>query len=498
MMVSLRSRFTPFAQALSVAQALSARRVLPASGRRTALLGPICLLLLGCLLPALHAAPPNIIFIMADDLGYGDLGCFGQRRIQTPQIDRLARQGMRFTDFYAGSTVCAPSRCVLMTGYHTGHAFIRGNGKDNLRPSDVTVAEVLKPAGYATGLIGKWGLGHEGSSGLPTRQGFDLFYGYLDQHHAHNYYPSFLVRNESRVALNNVVPREGKFGQGVASKKVDYSHDLITREALAFVDRHHDRPFFLYWSLTIPHANNEARAKGMEVPDYGIYSDRAWPEPQKGHAAMITRMDSDVGRLLARLEHHGIADNTVIFFTSDNGPHREGGNDPDFQDSNGPLRGIKRDLTEGGIRVPMIVRWPGKTRAGVTSDFVGGFQDIMPTLADLADTQAQVPDDIDGISFAPTLSGDAASQPEHDFLYWAFYERRGARALRRGHWKAVQQPIRAAVRLYDLKNDLGEQVDVSAAHPQRVAELVRLMDGADTPTRRWKFPGAVRKKATAN
>jgi len=213
---------------------------------------------------------------------------------------------------------------------------------------------------------------------------------------------------------------------------------------------------------------------------------------------MITRMDSDVGRLLARLEHHGIADNTVIFFTSDNGPHREGGNDPDFQDSNGPLRGIKRDLTEGGIRVPMIVRWPGKTGAGVTSDFVGGFQDIMPTLADLADTQAQVPDDIDGISFAPTLSGDAASQPEHDFLYWAFYERRGARAVRRGHWKAVQQPIRAAVRLYDLKNDLGEQVDVAAAYPQRVAELVRLMDGADTPTRRWKFPGAVRKKATAN
>jgi arylsulfatase A-like enzyme len=511
MMVLMRSRFA------QLEQAPSGDRVLTDRGLRAALLrtppgpaprrcrtvpltrcGALCLLLVVCLVPALSAAPPNIIFIMADDLGYGDLGCFGQRRIQTPQIDRLARQGIRFTDFYAGSTVCAPSRCVLMTGYHTGHAFIRGNGKDNLRPSDVTVAEVLKPAGYATGLIGKWGLGHEDSSGLPTRQGFDLFYGYLDQHHAHNYYPSFLVRNESRVALNNVVPREGKFGQGVASKKVDYSHDLITREALAFVDRHHDRPFFLYWSLTIPHANNEARAKGMEVPDYGIYRDRAWPEPQKGHAAMITRMDSDVGRLLARLEHHGIADNTVVFFTSDNGPHREGGNDPDFQDSNGPLRGIKRDLTEGGIRVPMIVRWPGKTRAGVTSDFVGGFQDIMPTLAALADSQRHVPDDIDGISFAPTLSGDAASQPQHDFLYWAFYERRGARALRSGRWKAVQQPIRAAVRLYDLKNDLGEQADVAAEHPQRVAELVRLMDGADTPTTRWQFPGAVRKKATSN
>ena len=441
----------------------------------------------------LRAAPPNFIFIMADDLGYGDLGCFGQRRIQTPQIDRLAREGMRFTDFYAGSTVCAPSRCVLMTGYHTGHAFIRGNGKDNLRPADVTVAEVLKPAGYATGLIGKWGLGHEGSSGLPTRQGFDVFFGYLDQHHAHNYYPSFLVRNGARVALQNVVPREGKFGQGVAAQKIEYSHDLIAHEALEFVDRHHDRPFFLFWSLTIPHANNEARGKGMEVPDYGIYADRDWPEPQKGHAAMITRMDTDVGRLLARLDRYAIADNTVVFFTSDNGPHREGGNDPDFQNSNGPLRGIKRDLTEGGIRVPLIVRWPGTIRAGGSTDFVGGFQDVMPTLAALAGTSGRVPDDIDGISFAPTLSGQDP-QPQHDFLYWAFYERRGARAVRSGHWKAVQQPIRSAVRLYDLKRDLGEQTDLAAAHPERVEELTRLMDRADTPSPRWRFPGASRKK----
>ena len=442
----------------------------------------------------LRAAPPNVIFIMADDLGYGDLGCYGQRRIQTPQIDRLARDGMRFTDFYAGSTVCAPSRCVLMTGYHTGHAFIRGNGKDNLRPADVTVAEVLKPADYATGLIGKWGLGHEGSSGLPTRQGFDVFYGYLDQHHAHNYYPSFLVRNEVRVALQNVVPREGKFGQGVATRKVDYSHDLIARQALEFVDRHHDRPFFLVWSLTIPHANNEARGKGMEVPDHGIYADRDWPEPQKGHAAMITRMDTDVGRLLARLERYGIADHTVVFFTSDNGPHREGGNDPDFQDSNGPLRGIKRDLTEGGIRVPLIVRWPGTIQPGASSDFVGGFQDIMPTLAELAGTRASVPPDIDGISLVPTLSGQSDRQPQHESLYWAFYERRGARALRRGHWKAVQQPLRSAVRLYDLQRDLGEQTDLASAHPQRVEALTRLMDQAETPSPRWRFPGTNQKK----
>ena len=210
--------------------------------------------------------PPNIIFIIADDLGYGDLGCYGQKRIKTPNIDRLAREGMRFTDFYAGSTVCAPSRCVLMTGYHTGRAFIRGNGKDNLRPSDVTMAEVLKEAGYATGMFGKWGLGHEGSTGLPTRQGFDTFYGYLDQHHAHNYYPSFLIHNEKRVPLRNVVPKEGKYGQGEASKKVQYSHDLIMDEATKFLDNNKDRQFFLFLPWTIPHANNEAGRRGMEVP----------------------------------------------------------------------------------------------------------------------------------------------------------------------------------------------------------------------------------------
>ncbi|MCH7728708.1 MAG: sulfatase-like hydrolase/transferase, partial [Planctomycetes bacterium] len=256
---------------------------------------------------------------------------------------------------------------------HTGHAFIRGNGKDNLRPSDVTVAEVLKEAGYTTGMFGKWGLGHEGSTGLPTRQGFDEFYGYLDQHHAHNYYPQFLVRNEKRVPLRNVVPKPGQFGQGVATVKIDYSHDLITEEALAFIDHNKDRRFFLYVPWTIPHANNEARNKGMEVPDFGIYKDKEWPEAQKGHAAMITRMDADVGRILARLEKYGIDDNTIVMFTSDNGPHREGGNDPDFQDSNGKLRGIKRDLSEGGIRVPMIARWPGKVPAGTTTNFAGAF-----------------------------------------------------------------------------------------------------------------------------
>ncbi len=247
------------------------------------------------------AQPPNIIFIMADDLGYGDLGCYGQKRIQTPVIDQLARDGMQFSDFYAGSTVCAPSRCVLMTGYHTGHAFIRGNGKDNLRPEDVTVAEVLKTAGYATGMFGKWGLGHEGSSGLPTRQGFDAFYGYLDQHHAHNYYPTFLIDGERRVKLANEVPNEGAYGQGKASQKKQYTHDLIMERALQFVEQNHKQPFFLYLPLTIPHANNEARGEGMEIPDHGIYAEKDWPQPQKGHAAMITKMDTDIGRLLSLL-----------------------------------------------------------------------------------------------------------------------------------------------------------------------------------------------------
>lgn len=268
---------------------------------------------------------PNIIFILADDLGYGDLGCYGQKEIQTPNLDRMAAEGVQFTDFYAGSTVCAPSRCVLMTGLHLGHCYIRGNGKLNLRPSDVTVAEVLKEAGYATGLAGKWGLGHENSTGLPTRQGFDSFFGYLDQHHAHNYYPSFLVRNEERVPLKNVVPKEGIYGQGVATQKVTYSADLIAEEALKFVDAHKDEPFFLYWAATLPHANNEAGKKGMEIPDYGRYADKDWPEPQKGLAAMISRLDSDVGRLLERLKQHGIDENTIVMFSSDNGPHNEGG-----------------------------------------------------------------------------------------------------------------------------------------------------------------------------
>jgi len=445
---------------------------------------------------AADASRPNIVFILADDLGYGDVGCYGQKRIQTPNIDRLATEGLRFTDFYAGCTVCAPSRCVLMTGYHTGHAHIRGNaGRERpeiqvLRDSDVTVAEVLKKAGYATALCGKWGLGDEGTIGTPNKQGFDYFFGYFNQFHAHNYYPAYLIKNEARYPLKNVVPGEGPFGSGVATKQVEYSADLITAEALKWVEQHKDGPFFLYYSPTLPHANNEGGKNGMEVPDHGQYATTDWPPQQKAHAAMISRMDADVGRLMELIKKLGIDNNTLVFFSSDNGPHREGGNDPDFNDSNGPLQGIKRDLTEGGIRVPFIARWPGKIAPGV-SHFVGGFQDMMPTVAELANAGAGVPKDIDGLSIVPTLVGESSKQKQHEYLYWTFYERGGGQAIRAGNWKAVQQPRDSAVRLYNLSSDLGEEHDVGAQNSDVVAKLKGMMKAAYTLHPNWKMPGEV-------
>jgi arylsulfatase A-like enzyme len=435
---------------------------------------------------------PNIVFIMADDLGYGDVGCYGQQQLRTPNIDRLAAEGRKFTDFYAGSTVCAPSRCVLMTGLHTGHCYIRGNGKINLRPSDVTVAEVLKKAGYATGAFGKWGIGHEGSPGIPTRQGFDEFFGYLDQHHAHNYYPSFLIHNGKRVMLKNVVPGEGTYGQGVASKKVEYSHNLIAEASLKFIDEHKEGPFFLYLPWTLPHANNEARNKGMEVPDLGIYKDKNWPEAQKGTAAMISLLDADVGRVLARLKKHGLDEKTIVFFTSDNGPHNEGGNKAAFFDSNGPLRGTKRDLYDGGVRVPMIVRWPSKVQAGSTSNYVGYFADVLPTLAALAGVKP--PQGLDGISFVPAILGEG-QQKQHEYLYWEFYERGSKQGVRLGSWKGIRMPMTTGpIELYDLKTDLGETKDVAKEHPDVVARIKAIMDEAHVPSALWKVRGKPAKK----
>jgi arylsulfatase A-like enzyme len=456
----------------------------------------ITVLLLALTLAMLCASPhpvstqtarrPNIIFIMADDLGYGDLGVYGQKLVKTPNIDRLAAEGIRFTQYYAGSTVCAPSRSVLMTGLNTGHTYIRGNSKDNFRPEDLTVAEVLKRAGYRTGLIGKWGLGHEGSTGVPTRQGFDYFYGYLDQTHAHNYYPTFLLRNEERVRLRNVVPNEGPVGQGVASEKIDYSHDLMAAEAIDFIDREARSPFFLYLAFTLPHANNEARDQGMEVPDLGEYATRDWPPARRAFAAMVARLDRDVGRVLARLKERGIDRETIVFFTSDNGPHREGGHDPEFFDSNGQLRGIKRDLYEGGIRVPMIVRWPGRIKPGQVSNHVWAHWDFLPTAAEIAG--AAVPRQIDGISMLPALFGHHA--PEHQFLYWEFHEGGSKQAVRMGDWKAVRLTPDAPLELYNLKTDIGEQHNLASQQPKIVAQIEDYLRTARTESALWPIRAA--------
>ncbi|HEV8059111.1 MAG TPA: arylsulfatase [Gemmataceae bacterium] len=433
-------------------------------------------------LPA--SSKPNIVFILADDLGFGDLSCYGQKQFQTPHIDRLAAQGTRFTNFYAGSTVCAPSRCVLMTGLHTGHCLIRGNGNVNLRPEDVTVAELLHAAGYRTALVGKWGLGQEKSPGVPTRKGFDAFFGYLDQAHAHNYYPTYLLRNENRVPLRNVVPKEGPAGQGVATQRIDYSPDLMTKEALAFVEANKSRPFFLELAYTLPHANNEAGNKGMEVPDLGAFRERNWPEPQKGLAAMIAHLDNGVGQLLDQLKELGLEENTLVLFSSDNGPHKEGGNDPAFFHSSGGLRGIKRALYEGGIRVPFIARWPGHVPAGRTSDYVGWFADFLPTAADLADAPA--PPNLDGLSLKPLLTGNAAAQVPHRFLYWEFYERGSAQAVREPRWKGVCQPMDGPIELYDLQLDPMESHNVAARNPDVVARIRQEMREAHVPSALWK------------
>ncbi|MBP89851.1 MAG: N-acetylgalactosamine-6-sulfatase [Planctomycetaceae bacterium] len=461
----------------------------------------VCTLL--CVTPAFAAkSRPNIIFVMADDLGYGDLGCYGQKLIATPNLDRMAREGTRFRSFYAGNTVCAPSRSVLMTGQHMGHTHVRGNAGGDmsiqaLRDEDVTVAEVLKKVGYATALCGKWGLGDAlpgAEPGLPNRQGFDYFFGYLNQVHAHNYYPEFLWRNIEKVMLRNKVVKNGRGGGflgGYATERIDYSHDLIADEALKFIEQNKDGPFFLYLPLTIPHANNEGTrgtGHGQEVPDYGIYKDKNWKDQDKGQAAMITRMDRDMGRILDKLKQLGLDENTVVMFTSDNGPHDEGGHDTERFTPSGPLRGMKRDLYEGGVRVPMIVRWPGKTPAGAISEHIGYFGDLLATAAELAGVDA--PQNLDSISFAPTITGQATDQKEHKYLYWEFYERGGKQAVRHENWKAVRMPMfKGKTQLFDLNKDLGEATDISAKHPDIVAKLEAMMGEAHAGHPNWKPRG---------
>ncbi len=432
---------------------------------------------------AAETAPrPNIIYILADDLGYGDLGCYGQKTLATPNLDRLAAEGMRFTQHYAGSTVCAPSRCVLLTGLHTGHCRVRGNGPGQLLDEDVTIAEVLQRAGYRTGCVGKWGVGNPPPLDDPKRQGFDYFYGYISMYHAHNFYPEFIIRNGERVALRNEVEPQWKDGdgRGIATKRVDYVPDLVTAEALSFIERNRDEPFFLYFAMNVPHTNNEASRserpeRGMEVPTFGEFANREWPGPEKGFASMIRNIDTDVGKVIAKLAELGLDEKTLVMFSSDNGPHQEGGHQMPFFDSNGELRGMKRDLYEGGIRVPMIARWPGQIQAGGVSQHISGFQDIMPTLSDLAGAEAP---ENDGFSMVPTLLGKG-DQPQHAYLYWEFLEQGGRRAVLQGHWKAVRlntdKNPDGPIELYDISTDIEEADNIANQHPEVVAKLAAIM-----------------------
>ncbi len=434
---------------------------------------------------------PSIIFILADDLGYGDLGCYGQTKIITPNLDKLAAEGMRFTSFYAGSTVCAPSRCALMTGRHTGHAIIRGNATVPLRPQDLTVAEVLKQAGYRTALIGKWGLGNPNTTGVPQKKGFDEFLGYLDQVHAHDYYPDYLWRYDPPTDAKPGYDGRVEFTENRGGRKGVYVNDLFTSAALRFIrinkpePLNRYRPFFLYLAYTIPHANNEEGRRtgnGMQVPSDAPYSDQPWPAVEKNKAAMISRLDGYVGQVLDKLKELKIDDSTVLFFSSDNGPHKEGGVDPKFFQSSGPLRGIKRDLYEGGIRVPLIVRWPGRIKAGTTNDQAWAFWDFLLTAAELA--SAKVPPALDGISLLPTLLGQPQTN-RHDFLYWEFHERGFQQAMRMGEWKAVRPQAGAPLELYNFSTDLGEKQNVAGQNSEVVARIEEYLKGARSESELW-------------
>jgi len=415
---------------------------------------------------------PNIIFILADDLGYADLGCYGQKKILTPSLDRMAEGGTRFTDCYAGAPVCAPCRSVLMTGQHTGHTRVRDNfaavggtppqGRVPLEPEDITVAKALKQAGYATGITGKWGLGEPDTTGVPNRQGFDEWFGYLNQRHAHTYYPDYLWRNEEKVTL------EGNLD----GKRQQYTHDMFTDFALDYIRKNQAGPFFLYLAWTIPH-------DALEIPSIEPYTDRDWPENAKTYAAMATRMDRDVGRILDFLKELGIDDNTIVFFASDNGAARRW--DGMF-DSSGPLRGHKSDVYEGGIRAPMIVRWPGKVPAGAVSGAPWYFADFLPTAADLAN--GYLPPNIDGVSVLPTLLG--GEQPlDERMMYWEFPPHGLSQAVRWGDWKAFRIGKNNPIELYNLAEDIGEQNNVAEEHPKVVREIEEFMEASHVDSPNW-------------
>jgi len=420
------------------------------------------------LLAQTGAKKPNVILIVADDLGYGDLGCYGQPRIKTPNIDQMAKEGVRFTQAYAGSTVCGPSRCSLFTGLHSGHSRMRGNTDTWLRPQDYTVSQVFKEAGYNTSLFGKWSLGGIGTDGHPNKKGFDEFFGYFSQMQAHLYYPQMLLHNQKEVVLT------GNWG----TSQKQYAHDVITERALDWIGKA-EGPFFTHLAWTIPHANNELgrdTGDGMEVPSLEPYESESWPRVEKAFAAMITRMDKNLGQLMALLKKKGVDRDTLVLFTSDNGSHAEGGHNPKFFESSGAVRGTKRDLYDGGIRVPFIARRPGFVEEGRTSDNVFAFWDMLPTCCEVSGRP--VPAGLDGQSILPTLRGQA--QKPHDFLYWEFHERGFHQGVRHQNWKAVRYGVKQPLELYDVAKDIGERTNVAAQNPEVVKRIEAYLETART------------------
>ena len=466
---------------------------------------------------------PNIVFILADDLGYGDLGCFGQKKIRTPNLDQLAKEGMRLTQHYSGNAVCAPSRCVLMTGLHPGHAFIRNNretkpeGQYPIPANTVTLGKLLQKQGYVTGAFGKWGLGGPESEGRPLQQGINRFFGFNCQAVAHNFYPTYLWDDEKRFPLRNpqFPAHQPKLPEGSDPRSPDsyagfvgpdYSADIITEQALKFVRDHKDQPFFLYVPTTIPHLALQAPEDALkeyagQFPDDPPYvGGRGYlphRTPRAAYAAMVTRMDRHVGQIVSQIRELGLDDQTIYVFSSDNGPlyDKLGGTDCEFFESAGPLRGRKGSLYEGGFREPTIVRWKGHIPAGTIGDRVTGFEDWLPTLLDLIGASNAIPMGLDGISFAPTLLGK--NQAERPFLYREFPGYGGQVSLRMGDWKGVVQNLmpqgkRAAqpwkIELYNLKTDIGETTDVTAKHPEIVARIDQLMREQHTPSAEFPFP----------
>jgi arylsulfatase A len=454
----------------------------------------LILVFCGVFVPLASAARPNVIFILTDDLGYGDLSCYGQRNFKTPHLDRLASEGIRFTSHYAGATVCAPSRCALMTGFHAGHASIRGNGPFALKadPNDLTIATLLRRAGYSTALIGKSCVaGNTQTPETLAQKGFEYFFGTTDHKDGHFRYPRFVYENNKRVEL------EGNSLIGGPH----YDVDLYTGKALEFVERQGEKPFFLLLSYPVPHASLDVPEDSMAKVRPGITGELASKDGKKSHykpvkevkasyAGMVTRVDDAVGALLAKLKAKGMDENTLVLFSSDNGSHMEGGYSYEMLDSNGVLRGGKRDLYEGGIRVPLIARWPAGVPAGRVTDYPSAFWDFMPTACELLEIKP--PAGIDGISYAATLTGKGA-QAAHPSLYWEFHELGGRRALRTGDWKLVQYGLEPGklgqCELYDLANDLSENNDLSQKDPQRVASMLKEMNSARHPNERFPLPG---------